>query len=153
MKATIAPAESPRDVAVVGRLFMEYGESLGAHICTASLADEVRGLPGDYARPAGGLWLARRGRVACGCVALRPSGTDFAELKRLYVQPNARRDGIGRALLGAAVEAARESGARAVVLETMAEFAEAFALYRSVGFVPSEPATTGAPIEMTLSLR
>src|SRR5271154_2013687 len=34
-----------------------------------------------------------------GCGALRPLGAESAEIKRMYVVPSARRQGVGRAIL------------------------------------------------------
>ena len=56
-------------------------------------------------------------------------------LNDLFVAPEARRNGIGRALLRAVVEAAGEAGAVAVSLATQHENEQAQALYESEGFV------------------
>lgn len=55
-------------------------------------------------------------------------------LNDLYVAPNARRTGLGRALLDAAAAFAREDGAAAVSLETSRDNAAARALYRAAGW-------------------
>ncbi len=56
-------------------------------------------------------------------------------LNDLFVAPEARGSGTGRALLRAVVEAAREAGAVAVSLATQHENERAQALYESEGFV------------------
>ena len=56
-------------------------------------------------------------------------------LNDLYVDPRARRNGVGRALLDAAVAFARDEGAAGIALETSRDNAAARALYRSAGWV------------------
>jgi [ribosomal protein S18]-alanine N-acetyltransferase len=59
---------------------------------------------------------------------------DEAEILTLAVAPNARRVGRGRALVNAAVDAARAQGAGRLYLEVSAENAPARALYAGLGF-------------------
>lgn len=69
----IIPATSPDQVREVRRLFEEYAASLSFNLCFQNFQQELDGLPGDYAPPGGGLWLATSSRdEAAGCVALRP---------------------------------------------------------------------------------
>lgn len=55
-------------------------------------------------------------------------------LEELYVAPERRGEGIGRALLEAAIELARELGADRVELGTSEDDTAARALYESTGF-------------------
>jgi ribosomal-protein-alanine N-acetyltransferase len=81
------------------------------------------GLPGSFGllAPEGGMLLAR-------VIA------DEAEVLTFAVLPAARRHGLGRALLRAAMAQAARAGARTMVLEVSAANAPARALYRSEGF-------------------
>jgi GNAT superfamily N-acetyltransferase len=72
------------------------------------------------------------GPIGCGAVRRLDSGT--AELKRMYVAPSARGQGIGRALLSALEQEARTLGAVRLVLETGTRQEAALALYRRAGF-------------------
>lgn len=74
-----------------------------------------------------------------GMVFLRPSGPNAMEIKRLYVRPEARRTGAGRALVETTVAAARDAGAKALRLDTSANLTAAIALYQSMGFEAVEP--------------
>jgi putative acetyltransferase len=95
-------------------------------------------LPGRFSTPRGGLWLARIGDAAAGCVALRPLDDGAAEVKRMYVDPAWRSQGVGRALLVALIAGARARGYRVLRLGTLHDMTPAQALYRSLGFVPIE---------------
>lgn len=78
-----------------------------------------------------------------GCGGIRriddgPYGARF-ELKHLWVQPHARRLGLGRALVVELEWRARALGATELVLDTNDSLAEAGALYRALGLQPVEP--------------
>jgi ribosomal protein S18 acetylase RimI-like enzyme len=57
-----------------------------------------------------------------------------ASLWGLYVSPEARRQGVGRALLGEILRRARAEGLEQILLTVMAHNQGAIALYRSFGF-------------------
>ena len=65
---------------------------------------------------------------------MRELGPRVGELKRMYVAPEVRGQGIGRALLARLEVEARALGLTRVVLETGTRQAEALALYRRAGF-------------------
>ncbi|MEV5238773.1 GNAT family N-acetyltransferase [Streptomyces cinnamoneus] len=62
-----------------------------------------------------------------------------AELKRMYVVPEARGRGLARRILAALEDSARQAGRRRMVLETGNRQPEAIALYTSSGYVPAVP--------------
>jgi ribosomal protein S18 acetylase RimI-like enzyme len=141
----IRTARSPRDIAHARALFEAYAAQLGVSLCFQGFDAELAGLPGDYAPPRGGLWLAGEADAPIGCVALRPlahaadgdrAADAAAELKRLYVAPAARGSGLGRQLAQIAIDHARCAGYRVVKLDTLAQMDAARALYASLGFRP-----------------
>lgn len=69
-----------------------------------------------------------------GCVLCRSIAGE-AEILTLAVAPWTRRKGVGRALMAAALDLARQSGAAAAFLEVDVGNAPAVALYESLGFV------------------
>jgi GNAT superfamily N-acetyltransferase len=74
---------------------------------------------------------------ALACGGITRFDADRAELKRMYVVPEARGQGLGRRLLGALEDEARRRGYRGVVLETGVVHEAALALYRGAGYAPT----------------
>jgi len=72
---------------------------------------------------------------AVGTVALQREAQDVFELTKMGVTPSHQGGGIGRRLLEAALQRARERKARSIVLYSSTALAPAIALYRRVGFV------------------
>lgn len=139
------------DAELCGMLMREYAAFLnasvgGQHICVESLEKELAALPGEYAEPDGTVLLAFADGEPAGCVALKPlhpsrGGVQerVCEMKRLWVRPEQQGSGLGRRLAEALVQAARERGYTAMVLDTMpASMPAAYGLYRSMGFDPVE---------------
>jgi GNAT superfamily N-acetyltransferase len=92
-------------------------------------------LDADEVAPGRGAFLvAYAGDHALACGAIRLLDAETAEIKRMYVQPDARGLGLGRRLLGALEAEARILGAKKMVLETGPRQPEAIALYSSAGF-------------------
>lgn len=90
--------------------------------------------------------VAAEGDVVLGSVTYAAGGTalaqlaaaDEAELRMLGVDPSARGQGIGAALVRACIERARAAGLRRVVLSTQPEMRAAQRLYEQLGFVRRE---------------
>jgi GNAT superfamily N-acetyltransferase len=94
---------------------------------------------GDVTPPRGVFLVAHLDGVPAGCAAIRPAptgDTEAAEIKRMFVAPEARGRGVSRSLLTALEEAARSFGYRRVILETGTRQPEAMALYESAGYEP-----------------
>ncbi len=136
IEATIAAATSPADLDQARRLFRAYADSLPIDLGYQDFQGEVDGLPGAYAAPLGALLLARAANgAAVGCVALRAFPQDGAcEMKRLYVSPEGRGSGAGRALAVGIIAAARAAGYREMLLDTLPQLKAAIALYETLGF-------------------
>jgi putative acetyltransferase len=130
----IKAAIGDRDLMQVRRLFREYVDRLGIDLAFQGFDEEVAELPGKYAEPTGGLWLAEEDEEAVGCVALRRLREDACEMKRLYVCEAWQRRGMGRMLAETAMMAGKELGYRQMYLDTLATMVGAMRLYESLGF-------------------
>lgn len=71
--------------------------------------------------------------VACGC--FKPFNSTTVEIKRMFVQPEARGKGISIKVLTALEDWARELGFTYTVLETGGKQTEALGLYPKMGYV------------------
>ena len=136
----IAEASLETDIDAVRRLFRAYAASLPFSLDFQGFHAEQAGLPAPYAPTGGCLLLARRGSNAMGVVGLKPLAPGIAEIKRLFVVPEARGLGLGKRLAEHAIAEARARGYERVRLDThRPSMAAAIALYRSLGFVEIPP--------------
>ena len=125
----------PEDVPVVRERFREYAKWLQVDLCFQGFEQELAALPGDYAPPRGRLLVACDADHIIGCVALRPLGGADCEMKRLYVVPAFRGQGIARRLAERLIAEARDVGYKHMLLDTLQQMEAARALYALLGFV------------------
>lgn len=151
VKLRILGADDHVELEQVRQFFRNYAAWLGVDLDYQNFGDEMASLPGAYAAPAGRLFFAEfEGRPA-GCVGIRPSSDGVCEMKRLYVEPEMRGNGIGRQLALAAIKAAKALGYRKVMMDTLPAMRIAVKLYRELGFKEA-PAYYPTPVEGTLFL-
>jgi len=144
--AAIREAATREDVAQARALFVEYAQWLQVDLCFQGFDRELATLPGAYARPHGRLLLAGPPGHAFGCVALRPLAADggfeaggAGEVKRLFVQPAARKEGWGDKLVAAVLDEACAIGYGELKLDTLDWMTGARALYAKHGFRECAP--------------
>ncbi|RAL16938.1 GNAT family N-acetyltransferase [Aspergillus homomorphus CBS 101889] len=172
----IIPAHTPEQLSAIRTLFRAYVQWLNIDLTFQDFETELHSLPGKYGALHGGdILLAYSNhnsideRVPLGCVALRaltlnqqqpggssPEGDDagirYCEMKRLYVSPEARRMGLGKALVDAVVHRARELGYQAMRLDTLRTMEGPLRLYRAAGFVNVGPYYETPLVEETVFL-
>jgi ribosomal protein S18 acetylase RimI-like enzyme len=140
---SLTVAEQPRQLEDVRVLFREYAEALNVDLCFQQFEEELAALPWDYGPPRGSLLLATVAGDLAGCCALRPlDNVDYAdacEMKRLYVRPQFRGMGLGRMLVEATLDMARQSDYACVLLDTLNDMEAARALYDDLGFASIPP--------------
>ena len=102
--------------------------------------------PSYFEPPDGAFFVGYRDEVpvTMGGWRFRPDvsrlGSDRpAEIKRMYVAPAARRNGLARRMLQHLEDAARAAGAAVMILETGTAQPEAMALYVAAAYEPVEP--------------
>lgn len=158
-KFHIIPVQTEEHISASQSLFIAYTEWLNIDLTFQDFTSELQSLPGKYSPPEGGallLALSTDGTESpLGCVAVRalqpdPSIHDQApqthggqrrccEMKRLYVSPEARGTGLGRALAGAIIQEAKELGYAEMRLDTLPFMEGAIQLYRRLGFIDIPP--------------
>jgi len=99
----------------------------------------------DYLPPNGCLVIARNatGDIV-GCGMMKRFDAHTGELKRVFVAPEARGTGTGRALIEARENAARSMGMKRLIADTLTPNVEMRSLYPKLGFVELDE-----PIETT----
>jgi ribosomal protein S18 acetylase RimI-like enzyme len=127
------------DIPHVQQMLREYVEWIGLDLAFQEIDAELDGMPGDYAPPRGALFVAVEGDRFLAMIALRPIEGTVAEMKRLYVRPEARGRGLARRLIARLCEEAKRLNYTELRLDTLPMMGDAQALYEAYGFVDIEP--------------
>lgn len=131
----IRPVE-PRDESMVLELFRDG--SLSGETADVVQATDLEDLERHYIHnESAWLWVAegQPGEPSLlGMVAVRVVGDDVAELRRLRVHNDFRKQGIGRALVEHALQHCRQHEFLKVVLDTFVEQHAAIGLFEQFGF-------------------
>lgn len=135
----VCQAVTPDHLVLARALFEEYATWLGLDLSFQGFAAELAGLPGLYAPPRGRLLLALATSGTIGCVALRPLQDGICEMKRLFVRPAFRGQGLGKLLTERIVEEARAIGYVTMRLDTLSSMQAAIRCYQAIGFVQCAP--------------
>jgi putative acetyltransferase len=94
--------------------------------------------------------VARRNGELLGSITFRIIAPGHAEIKRMFVRTQARGSGVGRRLLEALEDAARQRNVDRVSLETGIRQPEAIGLYRASGYRDCPPFGTYTPDPLSL---
>lgn len=141
----IRPVDDERIAWIIRRVMTEFGAvGEGYSIVDA----EVDAMSVAYAGPETAYFVAAADEEILGGAGIGPlvgGPEDVCELKKMYVLPAGRGLGLGRRLMEACLQAAREAGYRRCYLETLGHMSAARQLYERYGFEPlSAPmGTTG----------
>lgn len=143
----------------VKELFGEYMDMLIAgeprfeeYLGIQNYDDELKHLEKKYGMPSGRLYLLYVNDELAGCVGLRKMDKEKCELKRLYVRPRFRGEGLGELLLERIMGDARRIGYKYMYLDTLPFLKTAIRMYRRHGFV-DVPKYSDSPIDDTVYLR
>jgi GNAT superfamily N-acetyltransferase len=130
---------SERDAAQVRELFItvnsppDLRDAFEAYIERA-LVEEIDRIPAYYSEHAGSFWVAVKDDKMVGMFGLEGTLDEAMELRRMYVDPSARRQGIARQMLQSAEDECRRRGISRLVLSTSEIQVAALALYREAGY-------------------
>lgn len=132
MQLVLRPSAHPDVTRLVERLQDEYVAIYGGR-------DETHVRPEEFEPPLGELVVGYVDSLPVAMGGWRPSGNARAELKRMFVVPEHRGQGLARSVLRRIEEGAAAAGRRRLVLETGTRQPTAVALYRSAGYEPVDP--------------
>ena len=135
----VRPVTDERSIHAARNLIREHFEAHSQAHTPEEIAAVIDRLPDPYVPPAGGLWVAWQGENAVGCVALQSLSPDAGEVKRMYVRPADRGQGIARILAHLVIDEARKRGYDRLRLGTLSTMEPAQNLYASLGFLPIAP--------------
>ncbi|WP_327391449.1 GNAT family N-acetyltransferase (plasmid) [Streptomyces microflavus] len=118
-------------------------------------ADDPADTPASQFAPPHGLFLLVQDEEgqALGCGGWRLLGAQTAEIKRMYVRPDARTQSVGREILLRLEADAKLNSARSMQLETGVANNAALALYRTQGYVPIASYRPGRNPDVNRALR
>lgn len=123
-------AETPDDVAAVKEMFLEYADFLQIDLCFQGFDEEMRTFPAIYDF----LLIAAVDSAPAAAVGCKDLGDGVCEMKRLFARPAFRGLKLGERLCVELIARARNSGYRAMRLDTVPRLETAVALYRRLGF-------------------
>jgi GNAT superfamily N-acetyltransferase len=140
---TITQADTERDIPHLRELLSEYIAWINTRLMEVygmdmgdvdeKIAEDLQHLD-KFLPPGGRLLLCWVDGNPAGTAGLKSLTTDVGEIKRMFVRPAYRQQGIGRAMLNGLIDAARQIGYRRLRLDSPVFMTDAHQLYRSVGF-------------------
>lgn len=140
----------------IRQLFQEYtnmlvqkSPSFAEYLKIQHYDVELDDLRSKYGLPGGRLYLARVDGTAAGCAGLRGLDEARCELKRMYVRPRYRGQGISAELMDRILRDARKIGYRRMLLDTLPFLTTAIAMYKRRGFVEI-PSYNDSPLPETI---
>ena len=133
-----ADAEAVRRLFTNGQLDFASGTHLEEEVrryIQRSLSDDLADIPLHYQSQAGGnFWVAEADGEIKGMVGIQHRSDEEAELRRMSVAGNSRRQGIGRRLLESVEDFCREQGYQRIHLTTVSQLQPAIAMYQRCGY-------------------
>jgi ribosomal protein S18 acetylase RimI-like enzyme len=131
----------------IREIFWEYLEWANNEIIAAYqvsfdiqsiLEQNMRNLQ-PFLPPNGRLLLCQPETRPAGVACLKPLSPTIGEIKRMYVRPEHRQQGVGKALMRKLLEEAEQIGYECLRLDSARFMTAAHHLYRSFGFWEIEP--------------
>ena len=122
-----------------GALLLRANPGFGASLAQQNYDEEIMHLEEKYKPPRGGMYLVYVNKILAGCVGMKPSDEESAELKRLYVRPEFRGHNLGEQMLNRIMEDARAAGYKRLRLDTLPTLTTALSLYCRKGFQEIAP--------------
>ena len=120
---------------VCPKIYDEYKWEFDAETVTIQDMEKID----SFMPPKGILLIAFVDGSPAGCACTRTIGQGVAELKRMYVRPEFRKQGIGKALIENTIQTMRSQGYTILRLDSAGFMQDAHSLYHSFGFKEIPP--------------
>ncbi|MDA1218442.1 MAG: GNAT family N-acetyltransferase [Chloroflexi bacterium] len=134
----LTDAEDVRQLFTQGMLDFAQGTDLENRVRSyidRSLSDDLADIPSNYQNhPSNNFWVADLSGEVKGMVGIQKHNDDEAELRRMSVAGDARRQGIGWKLLETVEDFCHEQGYSQIFLTTSSPLVAAIAMYQRYGF-------------------
>ena len=124
------PSDAPGVIALIGRVFAEYGFVYEPSTEVPDLRDFDR----HYQAPRGEFFVVRERGLIVGSVGVERLDAGTAELHRLYLDAHLRGRGTGRALVDLVLDWCRSQRISRLILWSDTRFDQAHRLYTRTGF-------------------
>ena len=130
--------KGPRERDIAQKLIEEYVDSLNFNLDFQDIDYELKHLNLYYGAPNGLIILIKANDKFVGVACLRDLGHSTSEIKRMYIKPNFRGQGLGRKMLNKAIYEAKRQGFRFLRLDAVPDMDSAIHLFVSEGFYEIE---------------
>lgn len=131
------------------KMLVEVEPSFAGYLEQQNYQHEIEDLPYKYGAPDGVLHLALVDGRPAGCIGLRKLDDTRCEMKRMYVHPAYRKNGLGDLLVKQILADAKELGYKQMLLDTLPQLDSAIRLYQRHGF-DFIPCYNDSPVESTV---
>ena len=138
---TVQKTDVPQVVTLVRETLAEFGLEFGKGAATDT---QLLELPDSYRASGGEFFVAVEGEALVGTAGVAPVAEGVFELRKMYLGPQTRGKGVGKALLEACLQHCRARGATRVVLDTTEKMKTAIAFYERHGFVRDDTQVRGS---------
>lgn len=143
------PSDGPQIVALVTAILnQEFPSERSAYP-----SEDLQHLESSYQGPESAFLVAEASGRVVGTCGVKAEDAKRAILRRLFVSPEHRGQGVGRALLEQALVFCRERGFREVIIRTSSRMEQAIQLCRALGFREDGQWNLGAVTLRRLRLR
>ncbi|MBK0398684.1 GNAT family N-acetyltransferase [Limibaculum sp. M0105] len=130
-------------VAFLHQRYPEMQAEIDDYLTRQDFEGQLRAFAAHFGPPGGECLIADHRGQPAGVVMLKALDGPACEMNRLFVRPEARGAGLGRALCEALFREAYALGYREIRLSALYRHVEALALYRALGFVECRPFERG----------
>ena len=116
--------------------FIDLCRQLDAHLNELAGGEKncTEYVPHNHMNKTNPVWIAYQQGVPTGCAALKEISSDAAEVKRVFVHPEYRGNGIAEQPMRKLEVAGKRHGYQYFVLETGKAFTAAVSLYKKLGY-------------------